>query len=1144
MTPTASCDNLSGKTNKKSLEKLQVLGEPTRRWSTAECPSKGLQRTHHLPALRHNTESLKSTPRQSMNPSLLAKQLTSMGFNNKADSSLDNLLTVDSYLSGQKVPHQGLYRQSTSILPVQQNSIHRQSTQFFHRKRFDKSSPTPEIKSARSPTIILNEKSPLPYHEEESSHSENICKSTIDNEVAVTVAEETPAEETATIGPVVHEEFSTLFELQLADVRKALERKEDRKELLLNKNISEERMNVLRGKCDNLPPIPTGQVRLYLSGSVTDMKTERLGILKASQKVATFCRRAGIDFHIVDLRWAITADAQNEHNLTDLMKEELLRCKRLSIGHHFACLLGSKYGYRPLPSRICENHWEIIKKFTKDKSFEHWNLMQDWYLLDENNIPPVYILQPINSKLQYFLDSDIENADFRERDRKEWRQIYLKIRQLLVRVSTLAHAEGLFSDEVRRSYVGSVTDIELHLGVFENEFKTERSMVYDRTVKGLKTAENQNFMSIYIDTMEFENKTIQDWEATNAIKDLKYRTSKNLMGHNYRCYVTEFANQVLQLAGQKGKGNYIANYTSDFIEDCTHFIENCVESEHIEAQKDVEFNEILHHAIMCESLYKSSPIERTSVLKQIKELLLQEDPNRHPYAIYGESGVGKSCICAKIAKLIPDWLGEDTIVLIRFVATSTPSCNVIDLLHSICYQLSAIARIPLPKVVMDVSHLSKTLISLIKKIEETIVIILDGIDEIDNNQNAHELSWLPGILPDGVFIIVSLSDGVGSNSTIIRALNDKMPEEGCEENFLKVDRFNEEEAKEMIDYILNKKNRVLTPEQRSVIDQAISNCSNSLYLKLLMDEAVLLKSYNALDFKHVACNVRLAIGNLFKNLECHYGKETIKYALSYITVCRGGVTATELEDLLSMNDDILDEVYRDLHPPFEHYIRIPTLHWVRIRHHIDDFLLETHCDGKLTLTWFHKEFRKVVKDKYLTRLEDTIHKHISDMFLQESELRRTIILKHRKVTIENADRLIRPQKTIPGNRRKLNCLPYHLARSKEVNPKFLDIAKCKMFFSLKWIIAKFIAYCLDEVISDIERFKELLPVEGDIELNLIEETLKDCRNCENIELDPGTIPRFIYESLKDKTHFKNVESLINECENWVSADDKYKEKRS
>lgn len=66
------------------------------------------------------------------------------------------------------------------------------------------------------------------------------------------------------------------------------------------------------------------------------MKTERLGILKASQKVAAFCRRAGIDFYVVDLRWSITADAQNEHNLTDLMKEELRRCQRLSIGHHFA----------------------------------------------------------------------------------------------------------------------------------------------------------------------------------------------------------------------------------------------------------------------------------------------------------------------------------------------------------------------------------------------------------------------------------------------------------------------------------------------------------------------------------------------------------------------------------------------------------------------------------------------------------------------------------------------------------------------------------------------------------------------------------------------------------------------------------------
>lgn len=83
------------------------------------------------------------------------------------------------------------------------------------------------------------------------------------------VSETKSIDETVTVGPVVHKEFSTLFELQLEDVRKALERKEERKELLLNKNIPKERVNVLKGKFTQLPPIPTGQVRLYLSGSVT-----------------------------------------------------------------------------------------------------------------------------------------------------------------------------------------------------------------------------------------------------------------------------------------------------------------------------------------------------------------------------------------------------------------------------------------------------------------------------------------------------------------------------------------------------------------------------------------------------------------------------------------------------------------------------------------------------------------------------------------------------------------------------------------------------------------------------------------------------------------------------------------------------------
>lgn len=111
-----------------------------------------------------------------------------------------------------------------------------------------------------------------------------------------------------------------------------------------------------------------------------------------------------------------------------------------------------------------------------------------------------------------------------------------------------------------------------------------------------------------------------------------------------------------------------------------------------------------------------------------------------------------------------------------------------------------------------------------------------------------------------------------------------------------------------------------------------------------------------------------------------------------------------------------------------------------------------------------------------------------------------------------------------------------------MNPDFLKIAKQKMFFSLKWIIAKFIAYSIDEIVVDIEKFKEFLQDEKDEELNLIEETLNNCKKCENIDLDAGTIPRYIYENMSDKTHLENIESLVNECKNWVTADDKLKKK--
>jgi len=70
----------------------------------------------------------------------------------------------------------------------------------------------------------------------------------------------------------------------------------------------------------------------------------------------------------------------------------LYRCTKESIGPAFLCLLGHKYGYRPLPASIDQQEFETLRKHL-DKSKDVLKLLDAYYRLDMNAIPPEYVLK-------------------------------------------------------------------------------------------------------------------------------------------------------------------------------------------------------------------------------------------------------------------------------------------------------------------------------------------------------------------------------------------------------------------------------------------------------------------------------------------------------------------------------------------------------------------------------------------------------------------------------------------------------------------------------------------------------------------------------------------------------------------------------
>ena len=103
--------------------------------------------------------------------------------------------------------------------------------------------------------------------------------------------------------------------------------------------------------------------------------------------------------------------------------------------------------------------------------------------------------------------------------------------------------------------------------------------------------------------------------------------------------------------------------------------------------------------------------------------------------------------------------------------------------------------------------------------------------------------------------------------------------------------------------------------------------------------------------------------------------------LSCITfVASQGLTTNELEDILSCDEDVLQDVFQYWTPPIR---RLPPLLWVRIRADLASYLVDRGADGTQVTCWYHRQFVQAAVDRYLSDPfeKKNIHSAIADYFL-------------------------------------------------------------------------------------------------------------------------------------------------------------------
>ncbi|XP_070537831.1 NACHT domain- and WD repeat-containing protein 1-like [Ptychodera flava] len=837
--------------------------------------------------------------------------------------------------------------------------------------------------------------------------------------------------------------------------------------------MSDVHQQLLFGKCHNsLPPLRTRVVRIFTSSTFTDTSVERNALMRdIYPKLKDYCKsKYGLEFQVVDMRWGVRDEATDDHLTSELCMNEIAACQKLSTGPNFVTFLCQKYGYRPFPPKIPAAEFEVMRKVSMENG-QSVELMDEWFQKDENAVPPIYVLHPISSKLTHFNDN--KNPEKMDEDRKKWWQIFESLQDQLRNAAIVCETKGKFTAKQAEKFKISVTHDEVKHGILEaSDNKEDHCVCFVRKFSDLEQHVDNKEAKNFID-IKWDNNEVDD-EAKQLLTDLRDRSvpsclkSPNLVVST----LNHWSEKGIDLDIQEHK-QYLDNFLKTFHETMVKLIDRAVEGDVNNVSNDPMFEEILQHLTFCK--FKCQSFHgRVNLLSGIKEHLQERAQGKpgtaSPMVISGESGSGKTSVMAKAAFLTAsEWFGSNSpAVIVRFLGTTPSSTGVRQLLKSLCQQVLTIYGDSISEIPDDYFRVVRRFSEVLRYAtrDKPLVIFLDSLDQLSAAEGAHRMAWLPRNLPPHVAIVVST---LPSEFGILSRLQSILPETT---KFLEVKALSTDESMKIVESWLQSEKRAVTNSQKSIISDVIQKCSLPLFLKLLFDQASRWQSYLPPNRIQVESSVKGMISLIFDRLESYHGKTLVQRALGYLTISQNGIAEAELEDLLSLDDEVLQDVYAYWLPPTR---RIPPLLWTRIRTEINDYLVEREAEGSRVIYWYHRQFIETAKERYLQdpKVVTKLHKMVSEYFIgcwsggkkKPFKYSQEQMKKFNKPETDAEDRNVAPQplQFADGrfNIRKLEQLPYHLIFMED-----MDQLKEHALCNFEFLMAKLKGLGLGEVLQD------------------------------------------------------------------------------
>lgn len=271
-----------------------------------------------------------------------------------------------------------------------------------------------------------------------------------------------------------------------------------------------------------------------------------------------------------------------------------------------------------------------------------------------------------------------------------------------------------------------------------------------------------------------------------------------------------------------------------------------------------------------------------------------------------------------------------------------------------------------------------------------LVVILDGLDELhDSNRALDDIGqWCPGVrnpLPPHVkLVITSLSQikGKSLQSKInFRGRHGKDTQAKLD-LFIEIDSFpmtDEISVQNQFKRILNCRpasgeivsvKHVLSQPHLAYISKILVEHPSAFSAMLLLDIAAKWPSYYNDEVEVLSMTVAQhgsdgLVHLLLQELEDQHGRLLVEAVLCVLTLSADGLSLSEMEDLVSTIDDVLDDVFEWWTPPIR---RIPPMLVHRLLRDFKRYIGEQGSRGGVAgvYRWYHQQFAAVTKNRYLT----------------------------------------------------------------------------------------------------------------------------------------------------------------------------------